>query len=242
MSTLSLETTAHALPILREAIAATERLEGLSSDNARFAIGTYIRSLGLAEEFGHYGQGEVDTAEASHRPEWHQARKELQEIEAEAARKLRSRDFVGARETYRSAEEQREVVFNELHRFGDFLGWLLDVGGIDLTREFRRSAEWAKVFWHPSHRLGETRRLAKALIAAGHRPEGVELLRELHTSLDSKSNGETSPRSARRCGSKASATKDETFCAERRTRPWMQPSRMNSFTGIRSYRWPMICV
>jgi len=187
--TLSPETRQRALALLREAIAASDRLQGMNRSWARYRIATYLRSLGLAEELAHYGQDEIDAANALHKPEWHQARKELQEIEADAARKLLARDFAGARETYQSGEEQRATVLGNLDRFGDFFGWLLEMGGIDLALEFYRSDDW-KTAYRPEWAIYDVIRLAKALAAAGRQPEGTALRREGLASLDEKTRAE----------------------------------------------------
>jgi len=67
--TLSPETRQRALALLREAIAASDRLQGMNRSWARYRIATYLRSLGLAEELAHYGQDEIDAANALHKPE-----------------------------------------------------------------------------------------------------------------------------------------------------------------------------
>jgi hypothetical protein len=66
---LSRETKERALALLREAIAASDPLQGFDRSWARYRIATYLRSLGLAEELAHYGQDEIDAANALHKPE-----------------------------------------------------------------------------------------------------------------------------------------------------------------------------
>ena len=179
-ATLSPETKERALALLREAIAAAERLQ--EAQRTRWMIGTYARDLGLVEPVGHYGRAEIEAVERE--PEWLQARKELADIDAAALERLHAGDFAGARETYRSGASLRQGV---LYLPDDFFGWLLDMDGADLALNFYRSDDWAKVYGRSktsSWLLRDVSSLAKAFIVAGRRMEGLQLLEEYGASAD----------------------------------------------------------
>lgn len=175
------ETKERALALLREAIAANEQLPPADRENMRRIVGLYARDIGLAEAVGYYGRDEITAVEAARDSQWHQAFKQVEEMEAAALEQLHARKFADARQTYQSAESLHQGFLYDLSPRREFFTWLLDVGGADLALEFYRSDDWTKVYGRlktDSNVLRDVSSLAKALISSDRRKEGLQLLEE----------------------------------------------------------------
>ena len=176
MTRLSPEVLARVLPILREAIDVTEQLDGeMRRPGERAHVGTYLRLLGLADQFDNYGATEIQNSYDAEEPEWRAKLKALTQIEAETKRRLRVGDIVGAQEAYVPAAND---LHNELFKdsgSGDFVDWLIEIGDFDSALKVVDSWVGQTTYWNA---MWYAREKARILLRAGRRAEAMDFLAE----------------------------------------------------------------
>jgi hypothetical protein len=176
------------ISLLREAMEIAERLDDRQRMPVRANIGGWLQRLGLAAEFGSYAADAIGAREKFFHdrippdPEGEAQSNKLQELEAEAKRRVVSGDLLGARDVYLSAEDLRDD-HNRAGALGAdvrFLEWKLEAGDLAGAVDLYRSVDWRSVWTH----VEMARRIASAFNAMGQRSKGLRILMELRPSSD----------------------------------------------------------